>query len=199
LHIELPGKVLPPLPKKNKTNSTASNFLGNITGTNDSEASSISSASTQMANPLNGNGNGSLKEAMKSLTPRDHRRTGSSASARNSPRNSPRPSTEGRPQSPVLVVNAGSTDEKQDGIILYRENQRISLRAFLRTLLHNQQIAQTKAIQDFLSHDPITPMDEDVEDIVRRKAVDEKRVEEQQQFYEIARKRAAELDVYMEQ
>lgn len=29
--------------------------------------------------------------------------------------------------------------------------------------------------------------------------MDEKRVEEQKQFYEIARKRAAELDVYMEQ
>jgi len=29
--------------------------------------------------------------------------------------------------------------------------------------------------------------------------MDEKRVEEQRQFYEVARKRAAELDVYMEQ
>jgi len=29
--------------------------------------------------------------------------------------------------------------------------------------------------------------------------MDEKRVEEQKRFYEIARKRAAELDVYMEQ
>lgn len=46
---------------------------------------------------------------------------------------------------------------------------------------------------------PITPKDEDVEDIARRKQMDEKRVEEQKKFYEIARKRAAELDVYMEQ
>jgi hypothetical protein len=29
--------------------------------------------------------------------------------------------------------------------------------------------------------------------------MDEKRVEEQKRFYEVARKRAAELDVYMEQ
>lgn len=29
--------------------------------------------------------------------------------------------------------------------------------------------------------------------------MDEKRVQEQQKFYEIAQKRAAELDVYMEQ
>jgi hypothetical protein len=46
---------------------------------------------------------------------------------------------------------------------------------------------------------PITPTDADVIDIVQRKAMDEKRVEEQKQFYEVARKRAAELDVYMEQ
>lgn len=54
-------------------------------------------------------------------------------------------------------------------------------------------------MQEFLSGEPITPTDEDVEDIMRRKAVDEKRVEEQKQFYEIARRRAAELDEYMEQ
>lgn len=83
-------------------------------------------------------------------------------------------------------------------VVLWRENQRISLRAFLRTLLSNPQIAQTRAIQDFLSLQPITPSDEDVQDITRRKMVDDRRVEEQKKFYEIARKRAAELDVYME-
>lgn len=35
-------------------------------------------------------------------------------------------------------------------------------------------------------------------DIERRKAMDEKRIEEQRKFYEIARQRAKELDVYME-
>lgn len=83
--------------------------------------------------------------------------------------------------------------------MLWRENQRISLRAFLRTLLSNPQIASTRAIQDFLTFDPVTPTDADVDDIAKRKAMDEKRVEEQKQFYEIARKRAADLDVYMEQ
>ena len=82
---------------------------------------------------------------------------------------------------------------------MWRENQRISLRAFLRNLLSNPQIAQTRAIQDFLTSTPIQPTDADVEDIARRKAMDEKRVEEQKRFYEVARKRAAELDVYMEQ
>ncbi|KAK7755278.1 hypothetical protein SLS62_002783 [Diatrype stigma] len=70
---------------------------------------------------------------------------------------------------------------------------------FLRFLLNNPQIAQTRALHEFLTTDPITPTDEDVNDITRRRAIDEKRVEEQKKFYEIARKRAAELDVYMEQ
>ncbi len=46
LRTELPGKVLPPLPKKNKSNSTAPGFLGSFTGGGDSDASSHSSAST---------------------------------------------------------------------------------------------------------------------------------------------------------
>jgi hypothetical protein len=65
--------------------------------------------------------------------------------------------------------------------------------------LHNPQIASTKAIDEFLTANPITLSDEDIEDITRRKHLDEKRVEEQKRFYEVARKRAAELDVYMEQ
>lgn len=34
---------------------------------------------------------------------------------------------------------------------------------------------------------------------MRRKALDEQRMEEQKKFYEAARKRAAELDIYMEE
>jgi hypothetical protein len=65
--------------------------------------------------------------------------------------------------------------------------------------LHNPQFVNTKAVQDFLSTETITPTDADVDDIERRKMVDEQRIEEQKKFYEIARKRAAELDEYMEQ
>jgi hypothetical protein len=83
--------------------------------------------------------------------------------------------------------------------ILFRETQRISLRAFLRSLLSNPQLAQTKAMEEFLKRDPIDLKDEDVEDITRRKLMDEKRLDEQKQFYDIAKKRAADLDVYMEQ
>ena len=65
--------------------------------------------------------------------------------------------------------------------------------------MHNPQLAQTGAMEAFLKRDPIELRDEDVEDIARRKLMDEKRLDEQKQFYDIAKKRAAELDVYMEQ
>ncbi|KAL3427619.1 px domain protein [Phlyctema vagabunda] len=185
LRTELPGKVLPPLPKKNKQSSTASNLLNGITGGgNDDDASSLSSVSTT--------GMPEGTSSMKNLTVRDHRRSGSAMSFG---RSSPRTSIDGRstdgPRTP--------TTPGFESVTLWRENQRISLRAYLRSLLQNPQIAQTRAMQDFLTLTPLTPKDEDVEDISRRKAMDEKRVEEQKQFYEIARKRAADLDVYMEQ
>ena len=98
-----------------------------------------------------------------------------------------------------MRIGRQATNWCQQHVTLWREKQRISLRAFLRTLLHDPQIARTKAIGEFLAKDPITLADEDVEDISRRKLVDENRVKEQKEFYEIARKRAAELDVYMEE
>ncbi|KAK7745469.1 hypothetical protein SLS53_002967 [Cytospora paraplurivora] len=177
LRLELPGKVLPPLPKKNKSSSST----GFFTSGGDSDADSVSSASTQRTLAPSG-----AAENSKRLSVRDalgHKRKGSAAS---SARGSPRP----------------SMDESQgprEDVVLYRENQRISLRAFLRSLLQNAQVVHTKAMHGFLTEDPINLNDEDIVDIARRKSVDEKRMEEQKQFYEIARKRAAELDIYMEQ
>ena len=83
-------------------------------------------------------------------------------------------------------------------MILYREDQRVSLRAFLRTLLQNEQVAHSKAMHEFLSANPVRINEEEMIDIERRKEMDEKRIEEQRRFYEIARQRARELDVYME-
>ncbi|KAI0021450.1 succinate flavoprotein subunit [Xylariomycetidae sp. FL0641] len=182
LRTELPGKVLPPMPKKNKSNTNATGMFSRTgDGGDDSDASSVSSASTQAA------GNGGVADAMKSLTVRDHRRKKSTASSLTSPR----PSVDGR-------SSPNPSSPRNGNVVLWRESQRVSLRAFLRFLLQNPQIANTAAVQEFLTRDPVTPTDEDVDDILRRKAVDEKRVEEQKQFYEIARKRAADLDVYME-
>lgn len=73
------------------------------------------------------------------------------------------------------------------------------MRAFLRTLLSNDQISSSKAIHEFLTSNPISLTEHDNHDIAGRKLLDQLRVEEQKRFYEIARKRAMELDVYMEE
>lgn len=198
LRTELPGRVLPTLPKKNKSSTATPAMIGSFV---ESDTSSISSASTQMTLP-NGSGGATLGESLKNLTVRSHRRSGSSTSGRASPNPSPRPSMDGAPVSPISptsVSSRWSSKPQEQGIILWRENQRISLRAYLRTLLGNEQIARSKAMHDFLTNDIISLKDEDVDDVLRRKAIDELRIEEQKRFYEIARRRAAELDVYMEQ
>ncbi|KHN96327.1 PX domain protein [Metarhizium album ARSEF 1941] len=182
LKTELPGRILPPLPKKNKSSTTASGLWTGWSNANDSDASSVSSVSTRVQS-------GAASSLLAPAGP-GQRKPGSIRSIR-SARGSPRPSVDGK-QSP-------EKQDADDSVVLWRESSRVSLRAFLRSLLHNPQIANTKAMQEFLSGEPITPTDEDVEDIARRKTIDEKRIEEQKQFYEIARKRAAELDEYMEQ
>lgn len=188
LRLELPGKVFTPLPKKNKSSSATSGLFGGGGGSDDD---SVSSASTQRTGVLTGTGDPSklsIKDAFK------HKRTGSAASSQ---RASPRPSMDDQALSPYSP--SPLSPRKRDDVVLYREEQRISLRAFFRSLLQNPQLAQTKVMEEFLTRDAIKLSDEDCVDIARRKAVDEKRVEEQQKFYEIARKRAAELDIYMEQ
>ena len=177
LRTELPGKVLPPLPRKNKS-STPSAFLSTV-GAADDDISSVSSVSTQ--------GVGQVEEtgSLRNLVGMSHKRVPSrtslvgKSSGDNSPRRSP--------------------DIDREVVHLYREDQRVSLRAFLRTVLQNPQIAETKAISEFLTLRPIKLNEEELVDIERRKEMDAKRIEEQRRFYEIARQRAQELDVYMEQ
>ena len=82
--------------------------------------------------------------------------------------------------------------------MLWRETQRISFRAFLRGLLADPQLAQSKSLKAFLLNDPITLNKDEKLDEVRRKDMDNARVQEQKRFYEIAQQRARELDVYME-
>ena len=169
LRTELPGKVLQPLPRKNRS-STSSTFLG-LGG--DDDASSVSSVSTQNTG-IAPDDSGSLRSAMGL----GHRR----AASIQPDRSSPRPSNEYR----------------REHVTLYREDQRVSLRAFLRTCLQNPQIAGSHAMEEFLTSNPVKLNEEELEDLDRRKAMDAKRIEEQKRFYEIARQRAKELDVYME-
>ena len=172
LRTELPGKVLAPLPKKNKS-STTSNLLGFGGDDDASSVSSVSTQNTQNTQSLAPDEGGSLRH----LVGMGHARNASIASNR-----SARSSGEFQPQRTVL----------------YREDQRVSLRAFLRTFLQNKQIADSKAMDEFLTGNPVKLNEEEMDDIERRKVMDEKRIEEQRRFYELARERARALDVYME-
>ena len=88
LRVELPGKVLPPMPKKNKQSSTAANLMNGIRGKDDDDASSLSSVSTT--------GTFATENSMKNLTVKDHRK---SASLSTIGRVSPRNSVDGRSES----------------------------------------------------------------------------------------------------
>ncbi|BCS22376.1 PX domain-containing protein [Aspergillus puulaauensis] len=172
LHTEVPGKALPPLPRKNKSSTTSSFWWGGAAAEDDE--SSVSSVSTQDT--------GLVEEARSSrtLAPSDIVQRGRSRS-RSSVRKSPR-----------------SSAERPTETVLFREEQRISLRAYLRTVLQNKRLAESKALEEFLTADPFVPGQEETLDMGKRKEVDAIRIEEQKRFYEIARQRAAELDVYME-
>jgi hypothetical protein len=173
LRTEFPGKHLPPLPRKNKSSTTSSWF-----GSTDDDNESVSSLSTQDASVSDE----ATSTTGRTLAPESIvRRSVSKSSLRSS--KSPRASTE--------VVSRQT--------VLYREEQRVSLRAFLRTMLHNKRVAESKAMEEFLTSKPISLNEEELIDVKRRKEMDAVRIEEQKRFYEIARQRAAELDVYMEQ
>ncbi|KAL0254388.1 hypothetical protein SLS55_009863 [Diplodia seriata] len=185
IRLELPGKVLPPLPRRNKKNSYLS-----AGADDDGDSDSLSSVSTQDVQsapyggdnaPDNSSGGGGGLRSYLPLPGAGHRRNASKSSLSSSP--SRRPSGE-------------AFFQRQH--VLYREEQRVSLRAFLRTFLKNETIANSKAMSEFLTGNVVTLNEEEMDDIERRKEMDEKRVEEQRKFYEIARARAAELDVHME-
>ena len=101
LRTELPGRVLPSVPKKNKTSSTATGVFSGWTGGDDSDASSISTVSTRITAISQDPDSGLL-----SPSPRGHARSGSARSIRSmrSNRGSPRTSADGR-----LDPGSGST------------------------------------------------------------------------------------------
>ncbi|KAK9449839.1 uncharacterized protein V1518DRAFT_414807 [Limtongia smithiae] len=83
---------------------------------------------------------------------------------------------------------------------LVGELQRLSLRAFLRALAQIQVVAESDIFRDFLTDRSfglveVTPAESD--DIQRRRDADKMRLEEQFKFFQIASKRARELDHYM--
>ena len=175
LRIEMPGKILPPLPRKNKSSTFAS-----VLPTAD-DASSVSSVSTEA----------SMEESSgRNFLPLHRRLKSGNSLSPNPGSSSPKPSSS--------RTSLSRDRSPSPGIRLHREDQRVSLRAFLRTMLQNPNIAESKAIADFLTLQHIKLNEEEQDDIDRRKEMDTRRLEEQKKFYDIARKRAAELDTYME-
>lgn len=179
LRNELPGKVLAPVPRKIKVSqSTTSSFLS--TGATADDTASLSSFGSSEYT--------SSDSTATSPTPaKGHKKSVSltvTLGIRGASRNSSRRSVAEIPQ-----------DEE---IKLWRENQRVSLRAFIRNLLQDEQVANSEAMRGFLLENPVELSEEQLVDEQRRRALDEIRLEEQKKFYEVARQRARELDVYME-
>ncbi|KAK0528581.1 hypothetical protein OC842_004504 [Tilletia horrida] len=80
---------------------------------------------------------------------------------------------------------------------LAREKNRLTLRAYLRSLLAVPAVADSEALQDFLLGEPITLNREEVEDAARRERLDEVREEEQQRFADESARRAKELQTHL--
>lgn len=196
LRLELPGRVLPPLPRKNKAQSIYSSRG------DDDDTDSIDSFSTQDTTPISkplvpesaeeNGGGGGFRSYLSSWTGGGSHARNASRSSANAP--SPRASTDGKGMSPALTPARSSTPDT----VLHREEQRVSLRAFLRNFLGTEAIANSRAMGDFLTEKPFNPSVDELKDIDRRKAMDERRLEEQRQFFEVARDRARELDIHME-
>jgi hypothetical protein len=222
LRVELAGKVLPPLPKRNTTDYVMPNFVDDsdsLSSFSSEDTSPVdaedrrrsrglsirsnkgspkigthdSNSSLQLSHPeANDSGNLLKPEGFRSkLKEKTHKRPRSISGI--SGAFSPKP-----PSSPRLPGSPRASSDSFAPPVLFREAQRVSLRASLRILLQNQHIARSKSMQEFLLANPVNLTDVDLGDLERRKVVDEKRIEEQRQFYEIASKRAAEVDVHME-
>jgi hypothetical protein len=194
LRQELPGKVLPPLPRKNKNSSL-------FTSADDDDASSMSSISTREPSVAPSEpaqeSSGGFRSYLSSWTGGSSTPSHKRAPSLTPSSASPRPSID----SSTGLAYGGTTPRSASpaaGHTLVREDQRVSLRAFLRNFLQNENIAQSKAMAEFLTADPTKLTHEELDDIARRKEMDERRMEEQRRFFEIASQRAKELDVHME-
>jgi len=192
LRMELPGKVLPPLPKKNKSDSILSMY-----GDDSASESSMSQQSLAAAEPYDRPHTPNPAGGLRSYIPTFGLGSLSGTVTPTHGRNLSTTSIDSRGRSPRPSVDSTNQNRKQP-IVLFRENQRVSLRASLRGMLSNEQVARSSTMEEFLTRDPIVLNEEEMIDIERRKEMDERRIEEQKQFYLIARQRAAELDVHME-
>lgn len=195
LRLELPGKILPPLPRHSSNDQVMHGTYDDSDGESMTGSPSLgpaadSNESVNRTDEKPSSSGGYVAGLRSYLTPF----SGSSTPKSNHSRNRSTASIMSENKTP----RASSDLQRGKPLVLYRETSRVSLRAALRTLLGNERIAQSSAMRDFLTHDQIEINEEELADIDRRKELDERRIREQKQFYDVAKARAAELDVHME-
>ena len=188
LRHEFPGKVLPSLPRKETSSQTAvvsTTLEGN--DADDADDADLASSPETLS-------------SSESRTPpsRTTEKTHSRAPSRTGGLLSTAGNYFTRNSSSASVNSIPSIPPESKQVLLWRENQRITFRGYLRTSLADPEVAKSKSMRKFLLSDPTTMTEADRTDEVRRREVDLARVEEQKNFFQIAQKRAHELDLYME-
>ena len=181
VRLELPGKILPPLPRHSTSDQSLTYH------DEESDAESFVSAQNFSVRDFDSTHNSPAASAYSLSGIRNYLLPNRGVEASHK-----RSSSTGSQRTPRASGDLGRS------YVLYRETSRVSLRAALRNLLQNDRVAQSSAMREFLTNDPVQLNEEEMADTERRKDLDEKRIREQRQFYEVARARAAELDVHME-
>ncbi|CAG8436660.1 6376_t:CDS:10 [Ambispora gerdemannii] len=99
---------------------------------------------------------------------------------------------------PDIEIPLVPTKIKEPNLAKSCENNRLNLRAYLRSLLSIRVLAKSKTLRVFLTSNPIKLTDEELKDMEERRKLDDKREEQQRIFNLEAGKRAKELDQQVE-
>ncbi|KAE8234351.1 hypothetical protein CF326_g611 [Tilletia indica] len=110
-----------------------------------------------------------------------------------------RPPTQSQRRSRKISLGRSSAPNpaQMSTVQLAREKNRLTLRAYLRSLLAVPAVADSESFQDFLIGNPIVLNRDEVDDAARRERLDEVREAEQQHFADEAGRRAKELQTHL--
>ncbi|KAG0165832.1 hypothetical protein DFQ28_008257 [Apophysomyces sp. BC1034] len=95
---------------------------------------------------------------------------------------------------PLVPSKARDSSYAHKSQHLYREKDRLLLRAFLRQVSTEPRLAKSVAFQDFLTRDPVKLNREEEYDAEKRLEMDRARIDEEQHFREQVDKKLAELN-----
>ncbi|KAI8876645.1 hypothetical protein K501DRAFT_231687 [Backusella circina FSU 941] len=96
----------------------------------------------------------------------------------------------------IPSVPSKASDSSYSGHVAYlhREKDRVSLRAFLRRLAAETEIATSPIFKDFLTKDPIQLTEAEKQDAEQRRVMDQRRIDEEKRFRAEVDKKMSELD-----